>query len=140
MGKDCARPLKCFTQVPEKRHLEIFESFWELGDWTSQNSYVSGCVKIVDIHRRYGKQGKAATSTPPRRNVSRHYYVNKEDGVSVRVCKKAFLAIHDISSDRVNRALENLERRGLLSQTSVENKSQQIKHLKNLFTTLELTL
>lgn len=112
VGKDCACPLKCFARVSEERRSEILDGFWELGDWSSQNSYICGCIKIAGVQRRYGKQDRAAAATPPRRNFTRLYFVNNEDCVPVRICKKAFLALHALSNGRVTRTLQKFQEKG----------------------------
>ena len=98
-------PTKCFGRVSGERYTQIFDGFWKLGDWNSQNSYLCGSIKISKVQRRYKRKD---TSTPSRRNFSRQFYVN-EDGASVRMCKKAFLAIHGVSNGRLSRALKSFQ-------------------------------
>ena len=63
-----------------------------------QSAYLCGCVKTVEVKRRY------THTESSRRSHSRVYYVSK-GGLSVRVCKKAFLRIHGISNGRLDCAL-----------------------------------
>ena len=52
------------------------------------NTYVGGCVKVVDIAKRYTEKGSAS-----RRSHTRN--INKGD-ISVRVCMVALLRIHEV--------------------------------------------
>ena len=90
LGKDCRCPLKCFEKVTLERRENVSEGFWELGDWTAQNAFLCGSVKVTAVKRRYAKKGEASLHS--RRNYSRQYYIN-DNGMSTRVCKKAFLVI-----------------------------------------------
>ena len=85
MGDDCRCPLKCFDKVSEVGRFSILSGFGEMGDWNAQNAYLCGSIKTTEVQKRYGKKDNS------RRNFTRHYYVNFA-GVSIRVCKKAFLA------------------------------------------------
>ena len=106
LGKDCRCPLKCFERVTQERREIVFGGFWELGDWTAQNAFLCGSVKVTSVKKRYAKKGE--TSLHSRRNYSRQYYIN-DNGMSTRVCKKAFLAIYAISSGRLSRALSKMQ-------------------------------
>ena len=65
-----------------------------------QNAYLCGCVKVQPVARRYSPNGNSS-----RRRNSRFFYV-KKGGVSVRVCKKAFLNMHSVANGRLDRALK----------------------------------
>ena len=39
-GKDCRCPLKCFERVTQERRENVFEGFWELGDWTAPRDHL----------------------------------------------------------------------------------------------------
>ena len=77
----------------------VFEKFWESGNFDAQNAYLCGCVRITRPKKRYTRHAQS------RRNVTRVFYV-QDEGFDLRVCKKAFLRIHAISSGRLNRALQ----------------------------------
>ena len=96
----CRCNLKCFEAVPEARRERLFEGFWRSADFNAQNAYICGCVKVVEVAKRYVESGAAS-----RRTSSRVYYV-KNGRVSTRVCKVAFLRIHAISNGRLDRALK----------------------------------
>ena len=42
-GKDCHSPLKCFERVTQERRENVFEGFWGVGDWTTQNFFYYSC-------------------------------------------------------------------------------------------------
>ena len=96
----CRCNLKCFEAVPEARRERLFEGFWRSADFNAQNAYICGCVKVVEVAKRYVESGAAS-----RRTSSRVYYV-KNGRVLTRVCKVAFLRIHAISNGRLDRALK----------------------------------
>ena len=87
--------------MTEDQREKLLDGFWASADFNTQNAYIYGCIKVVEIKRRYTAKG-----TGSRRSNSRVYYVNNGSGISVRVCRKAFLRMHDLSARRVNRALK----------------------------------
>ena len=97
----CGCPLKCFEKVSEGQRQTLFDGFWASGDFNTQNAYISGCIKVVEIKRRYTAKGAES-----RRSNSRVYYVHNGAGISARVCRKAFLRIHGLSAGRVDRAIK----------------------------------
>ena len=97
----CGCPLKCYEKVTEDQRTKLFDGLWASADFNTQNACICGCIKVVEIKRRYTTKGKGS-----RRSNSRVYYVNNGSGVSARVCRKAFLHIHDLSAGRVDRALK----------------------------------
>lgn len=65
-----------------------------------QNAYLCGCVQLSEVKRHYTSRGSQS-----RRSYTRQFYV-KPSGVSVRICKVAFLNIFGISNGRLDRALK----------------------------------
>ena len=94
----CGCGLRCFDTVNREQRKKLFDGYWSSCDFNVQSAYLCGCVKTVAVKRRYTKKASS------RRLHSRVYYVSK-GGLSVRVCKKAFLRIHSISNGRLDRAL-----------------------------------
>ena len=94
----CGCGLRCFDKVNHKQRKKLFDGYWSSCDFNVQSAYLCGCVKTVAVKRRYTKKASS------QRSHSRVYYVSK-GGLSVRVCKKAFLGIHSISNGRLDRAL-----------------------------------
>ena len=81
-NRPCQCTLRCFDKVPLEQRKKIFDNFWALGVFDVQTAYLSGCVKVLNVRKRY-------TSSPlsSRRNFSRVFYVKNSRGVSIRVCK-----------------------------------------------------
>ena len=100
--QSCGCPLKCYDKVLHAQREALFFGFWSSSDFNTQNAYICGCIKVVAIKRRYTVAGSAS-----RRTQSRVYYVQCASGMSVRVCRKAFLQIHAVSGGRVDRALKS---------------------------------
>ena len=103
-NRPCQCTLRCFDKVPLEQRKKIFDNFWALGVFDVQTAYLLGCVKVLNVRKSY-------TFTPlsSRRNFSRVFYVKNSRGVSIRVCKTAFLRIHSISNGRLDRALRVTE-------------------------------
>ena len=94
----CGCCLHCFDKLSCGQMKNLFEGYWSSCDFNVQSAYLCGCVKTIEVKRRYTQ------SESSRRSHSRVYYVSK-GGISVRVCKKAFLRIHGISNGRLDRTL-----------------------------------
>ena len=138
VGKDCRCSLKCFERVTQERHENVFRGFWELGDWTAQNAFLCGSVKVTSVKRRYKKKDKSLLHS--RRNYSRQYYINiNNHGLSIRVCKRAFFAIYAISNGRLSRALSKMQSVGSPQTDERGRHEPKNKHLKRMFSLCELT-
>ena len=94
----CGYSLHCFDKVDHEQRKKLFGGYWSSCDLDVQSAYLCGCVKTVEVKRRY------THTESSQRSHSRVYYVSK-GGLSVRVCKKAFLRMHGISNGRLDRAL-----------------------------------
>ena len=86
----------------EEQRQKLFDGFWRLADFNVQNAYICGCVKVLEVFRRYTSK----------RSLSRHsntriilYYMNNGRW-DVRVCNTAFLRTHTVSSGCLSRALK----------------------------------
>lgn len=89
--------------VTQSQRQKLFDGFWKIADFDVQNAYLTGCVKVVEVKRRYTSNPSAS-----RRRHSRVYYV-QNGGISSRICKTAFMRIHSISNGRLSRALKAVE-------------------------------
>ena len=96
----CSCALRCYEKVSGEQRRKIFSGFWDTADFNVQNAYICGCVKVIDIAKRYTARGAAS-----HRSSTRVYYVSNGQ-VSVRVWKVAFLRLHGVSNGRLNRALK----------------------------------
>jgi len=94
-GDECGCHLKCFETVAERQRKRLFEGFWKTADFNVQNAYICGCVKVVEVSKRYTARGAESRCAN-----SRVFYV-RNGRVSTRVCKAALLAIHAISNGQL---------------------------------------
>ena len=125
----CGCPLKCFEKVSEGQRQKLFDGFWASADFNTQNACICGCIKVIEIKRRYTSKGADS-----RRSNSRVYYVHNGSGVSARVCRKAFLRIHGISAGRVDRSLKaHCSSGGVphIDKTSQEDISRVKQHIRS---------
>ena len=91
----------CFAKVTMEGVKEIFEAFWKMGNYDLQNAYIQKLVSVLPVAR---KRTQAEVS---RRSMSRSYHVNLNNQ-SIKVCSKAFLSIHGVSSKRVQVAIQKI--------------------------------
>lgn len=75
---------------------EIFNGFWNIGDYNVQKAYLFNAIKTTSKKRRYRKKTKSDTS---RRNISINYII-KVNGKDVKVCKTEFLAVHGLQTSK----------------------------------------
>ena len=90
----------CGEKLTSAQRRIIFDGFWSTENFDVQNAYLCGCVKVLQVARRYSPKGAKS-----RRQNTRVFYI-KKGAVSVRVCKKMFLKMHGISDGRLERALK----------------------------------
>lgn len=106
MGPACTCKMVCFQKIGELNTQEIFKSYWELGDWNAQTSYLVGHIKLIPVKTR-------RTNDPNKqRSGSRQYHVTVMQK-PIQVCKMAFKSIHGISGSRLDRALKNMTATGM---------------------------
>ena len=96
----CGCSLHCCEKLSSAERRQIFDGFWSTANFDVQNAYLCGCVKVLDVARRYSPTGARS-----RRQHTRVFYV-KRGAVSERVCKKAFLNMHGVADGRLERALK----------------------------------
>ena len=97
----CGCALRCYDKVSEDQRQALFDGFWSSCDYNTQNAYLCGCIKTIEVKRRYTDKG-----TSSRQKNSRVYYVDNESATSVRICRTAFLRMHAVSGGRLDRALK----------------------------------
>lgn len=51
LGPRCMCKNKCWARIEEYKE-EIFHSFWDLGDFNSQNNYLLSNIKMEPVQRR----------------------------------------------------------------------------------------
>ena len=112
----CGCALRCYDRVGRAQRQKLFDGFWGMGSFDVQNTYLCGCVKVINIKRHY------TSNETSRRKFSRVYYINSS-GVSARICKTAFLRIHGVSNRRLDQAIKDQ-----LKQGGVPKQDQRGRH------------
>lgn len=94
----CGCPKKCPSLFSSQAVLqEFFHSYWNLADWHKQNVLLQEMVTSVEIARRRSKTGD-----PSARTKNFHYFIPDRTD-KIRVCKRYFLGVLQISWGRVYR-------------------------------------
>lgn len=119
VGPDCNCKRKCFELVKEEHRDNICKSFWNLGNFNSQNAYLYGNINSYNPLRRY------TASAESRRQTSFSYHVTNADGTTARVCKQSFLSFHGLHQNRGR--LGNIQKQ-IASGAGVPRPDQRGKH------------
>ncbi|XP_046995562.1 uncharacterized protein LOC124607309 [Schistocerca americana] len=90
----------------EKR--KFFDTFYGSGSWDVQTSIIYGSVKNVPIKRKRSKTDK--------KKFSRNYYIPSADGNDMKVCKKTYLKILQISGSTMHQAIAKAKTSSLCDQ------------------------
>ncbi|KAK4299195.1 hypothetical protein Pmani_028513 [Petrolisthes manimaculis] len=103
MGPPCSDG--CYDKIPLATRQDMFKEFWEIGDFTLQNSYLQKQVKQVPVKRH--RIRKTKTQDNPRKMRSCMLQCTLTiSGTSYSVCKQGFLNILGIKKGRVDTALK----------------------------------
>lgn len=110
--KVCGCKKQCNRIIPFTTRQQIFSKFWKLGDWSAQNAYIVGLVKLNEIKRRdkrdrRPRSGIEGPRIQKKRNITREFNLPTSTGMSNIVCKEFFLGTFQISNGRLNRALQS---------------------------------
>lgn len=92
IGEPCTCPKKCWNKIKGDTEF-IFNSFWDLADYATQNTYIMQNIGIHNTKRSYTK-GQSS-----RRSFTFSYKL-KVNSVDISVCKMAFLAVHGLHRSR----------------------------------------
>jgi len=96
---------QCADKLTVTECKEIFDSFWQTGDYDAQNMYIAGCIeqnKVSICRIPNSKAGKKSVA----RSYACKYSVQTGDR-RVTVCKTVFLSLVGVSSGRINTVLQN---------------------------------
>lgn len=108
----------------------MFESFWKIGDYVSQNTYIYGLVQANDVVRKRPKDGSDSG-----KQISFKYFL-KSGNQTHDVCKKFFLSTFEISNGPLYRCISNknmsecIERRGTTSSRQLDD-SDIVAHINH---------
>lgn len=100
---DCRCKRNCRSKFSEEKLQNFFQSFWKLGDYSQQNTFLRGVVQANKTQRSRPRNNSA---TPKAINFKYSLRVDEE---SIQVCKKYFLGILQISWGRLYRCLSKNE-------------------------------
>lgn len=99
----CSCKMACHEKITTEERQSMFQSFWKLGDFKRQNTYICGLIQRTEIkQRRPRKEGGIL------RCGANKYFLKTSQGMSVAVCKKYFLSTFCVSDGRVTRALKKI--------------------------------
>ncbi|CAH1110036.1 unnamed protein product [Psylliodes chrysocephalus] len=96
-GNDCKCKYKCFERVTEEDRVCILKKFNEINDKILRDTYLSGLNSLFPVSRVRTKDGSCHSRTV------RNKYTEHLGEESNKVCKKAFCALHGISTKTVER-------------------------------------
>lgn len=109
LGGDCnCVRYHCFQTVTLENRMTIIRQFNELGNYDDQNKYLGGLIAVLPVQRRRGRKDDSDTRF---NHASYAYRVRANiDGAiqDIRVCYKAFMAIHGVSASRIQHIRESL--------------------------------
>ena len=91
----CRCNLKCSTRLSSTQQHRTFDEFYKLKSHDTQNKYLFGLIKKVQVKRKRIR-GES------KRNVTYLYHIRLTSGTEVRVCKKAFCEIHGVGRKRID--------------------------------------
>ena len=102
---DCKCRRECKALPSEVRN-SIHESFWGLGDWQTQTSFIVDNISRVEVKRRT----TGAKESHRKKNTNLYYLEGKN------VCLKTFSTTLGISQKRIDYALRKKQVNGLCGQ------------------------
>lgn len=106
---DCGCRKQCMTKISEEDRLNCFISFWNLKDFSKQNTYVCGLVQKYPVRQRRKRDGSR-----PEKSVSNKFFLNIRNE-TINVCRIFFLKTFVISNGRMSRALDK-EKKGRIGE------------------------
>lgn len=92
---------KCKEKLSEKEAISIFDKFISFSSHTDQNIYLQGCLQETNPARF--RPTKSPTKARPRKVFKYHVSLKKR---TVELCQQAFLAIHGIKRERLQRKVQ----------------------------------
>ena len=93
--------MKCSTKFTDEERLQLFSTYWSLGDLNKQREYINNSMETIMPRYRYTRVG--GTRNPRQHNNA--FYFNKNNQ-KIRVCKTFFRNTLDIN-DRPIRTVQN---------------------------------
>lgn len=103
--------LGCQNKINEIRQKQIFHYYYAL-DWTSKDAFLSGQISVQPVKRKFTKKDVS------RRQKTRSYRLQDENGIDHKVCKNFFKNVLDVCDGKITKALN----RKVVSGTPVLDK------------------
>ena len=96
LGPPCKCKERCYNKVGLQKVKKLFEGYQEIPSYNCKNQYLANLItkKPTLNQRLYGSDNRSRVAF----TFTYHVIV---DGNKVKVCKTAFLNIHDIGKDKV---------------------------------------
>lgn len=96
LGPKCNCKKRCWNMI-EGEECNIFNAFWDLSDFNTQNAYLFSSIKVNATKRKYMKKRKHADES--RRGFTYSYHVNVL-GKTLDICRDEFLSLHGLHNNR----------------------------------------
>ena len=108
-GPPCKCKDKCYVKVGLQNVQKLFNGYYEIPTNNCKNQYLSNLItkKPTQNQLLYGSENKSRVA------FTFTYYVIV-DGNKIRVCKIAFLNIHDIGKDKVENVVAKINPNGIV--------------------------
>lgn len=125
---DCMCSLKCKDRIAADIRKNIFQEFWALQTYESQNNFIAASIREEGVKRKRNKASQL-------RQFTRTYNLN-----NIRVCRNIFIKSLQISTKRVDTALKKFyagnvkDKRGssenkVIKKLPDETKNNVIRHI-----------
>ncbi|KAL7637464.1 UNVERIFIED_CONTAM: hypothetical protein RMT77_012192 [Armadillidium vulgare] len=99
-SKNCNCSKKCIERINEAQRMEIFDKFWNIGDFNKQNIFLYGSVQRKSVNRR--RRNNSGT-----KRVYAYKFYLVTSGGNILICKKFFINTFQISTGRIDRILKS---------------------------------
>jgi len=96
VGPECRCNIKNCQKIPQSTREAIFEAFYSLKEYSDQNGYLFGLIKVIDPKKAKEPQ------------KLKYNYSVRVEGKEISVCRKEFANIHAISFKRMRILCEKL--------------------------------
>lgn len=98
----------CSQMFSEADRLDLFNAFWDLGENSKQNEYLSRCIETVPIAR---ERPKDAADRKTARSVAVKFFLTIH-GRKIQCCKRFLIATLGIGRGKIDYLLQNLNANG----------------------------
>lgn len=107
IGPPCSD--ECFRKVTMPVIKQLFQEFWDLGNYGKQSAYIQKIVHVLPVKRN--RKTKTPDAPGVKRDTTLHYTVVYKNTV-FSVCRAGFLAIFGLKRRRVENAVKRVTASG----------------------------